>query len=342
MSNPVEDMTTKRMLVMVELADRGTVTQAADAVGLTPAGTRLNLQAVRKIYDDPVLLGGDDERFKPTPLGERLLPSWRNTISDLRASGSLKDQTCKVAYLPQHQRLVTRARNKVRKQNSNVAVVLDNLGEEGRTIAGFEQKAVHELTRHVHDLAVGLRPQTVKDLHVEPLYWARLEAMIPRAGGLKSIEVAELVLRDLCVAEIETRSRKGLEDAILNNGIDDPRHDRRIILEATGTKGLLSHALENEDEDEPNPTVVVASDIAHIFKEGQLLGGPRAVEWDWVPVLVNGREIRHQIWVTSRRDPSLSTQRMIEAMHETVDDLGIDVGPEQSAGHDTADALAAE
>jgi hypothetical protein len=154
--------------------------------------------------------------------------------------------------------------------------------------------------------------------------------MVPVSEQLHSIEVEDLVKRDLCVAPIDTRSRKNLEDTIATLEIDDPDPQGRIIMETVGTKGLIIHAVKTRIA--KRPTVVVPSDVAHSFKPAQPMAGPWASEWTWIPVLARGDEIQHEVFVSTARNRSAATQEMITALHDVVGrDRGMGIGVERRA-----------
>jgi hypothetical protein len=316
------------MVAAIELANLRSVELVAQELGIKTLRHVLDqLKDLREIYRDDILT---DKTFEPTPVGEQLLAEWQDIVSRIRQSIAIRDQVTSVAYLPQHSDFVTEAQNLVVERNSSRKVKLKNLGEEGRSIGGFEERAVAELRRHIFSLTVGLRPHNAKGLNVESLYWARLEAMVPTSEGLDRIELEDLIKRDLCVAPIDTRSRKNLEDKITALKIDDPDPDGRILLETVGTKGLIIHAVRTRIA--KHPTVVIPSDVAHPFRPGQPMAGPWSEKWTWIPVLARGDEIQHEVFVSTVEDQSPATQEMVAALFEAVRDMDIGVEPRPPVG----------
>jgi hypothetical protein len=60
------------------------------------------------------------------------------------------------------------------------------------------------------------------------------------------------------------------------------------------------------------------------------MAGPKAVDWKWIPVLADGKEIQHQVFVSTTKTRSTATESMVVALHQVVDDMKIGVEPQAS------------
>lgn len=236
----------------------------------------------------------------------------------------LRDRNVRVRYLPQHGFFMA-------KVEADLGATVDlhpkTLGEEDRAMERFRDEVISAVALGTVDLAIGLPPERAvaveHKLEVTYLYSSRQEAMIPAEEPRDQITLAELATRDLLLPPPRTRSRDTLEKAtavdVQNAG------PLRVRREAFGTKVLIQYGMRGLG------TVVVPSDIAHVFKYGNDYGGPATQAYKWVPVVdAKERYIHQKVYATTRRTRDVRTddvRRVLDGVKAEVARLGLETDP---------------
>lgn len=319
--------------VFIAVAEQHTFAAAAAAlVAQTgrPYGPRSVGKVIAKIEQ---WLGAPafEERLRhkqTTQRGEQFLHTAR-TIVD--AYQTLRDPTRTsdvptLACMPHHLHFVKRAEVALRRRHTpgkrdlNVEF-LDRATTVGQ---GYGHHVVGRLRTDVYQLIVGPPVLGESALTSKDLYEARLEAMVPRSYPAEAISLADLIQRHrLFLPPIGSRSRRLLEDKIVEWRVPDPRKENRVARESSETVTSVMRVRNGQGLNGDNDIVVAPSDVALAFKEPWEFGGPAGSNFRWIPIVhVDDYGTRHllrqRVCVTVKRTESASLFFIVDALRRAV------------------------
>ena len=308
----------------VACAERHSYTKAAETLGQTRQNIKPKIEALQSALPGGHLFKVDGDGLTLTPHGQNLLPYALAMIDAWAALTRIAATGCSLAYLPQHAYFVAAAKKILLNAHLASPVIIEDVGlsEEHRRREAFEQEVLGPVAARAIDIAVGLPPAKQHDnLQSEVLYVARLEAMVNTAEDNREwLSLEGLAEKgNLLLAPAATRSHQMLDAAFRRYIPDQPLADITSMAHP-GTKVLVSHGLQGLG------TVVVPSDIAYPFQEGQMFGGPVSHDFKWVPIYrPDGTELTHEVVATFHRDrPNSNVPVVLNAIKTAVSNIGLD------------------
>ncbi|MFD9261521.1 MULTISPECIES: LysR family transcriptional regulator [unclassified Streptomyces] len=321
--SPHAKITLQRLRNFIAVVDEGTITSAARLLGEvtgegSPSSVRQNLQELRSAFGGRQLLVEHNGKQVPTDLGESLLRYARTMVELWKGASRLGTRTLTLAFLPQHAFFISPVILEL--ERSEMTVHSRILGEQDRSTIIFESHVIGALAGGEIDLVVGPPPEPSRrreELKEHRLYTSRLEAMLPGSDTRDRIGLDELIHEGpLLVPPGPTRSRRLLNRSVRAAGLPAPM----VKLDAYSSKALVAFG---EDR---HGTVVIPSDIADPFKEGNILAGPKASTFRWVPVVdADGRELTQEVYATTRGRPPADIVATVDAIRRSTDAFSLDV-----------------
>ncbi|MEV0908235.1 LysR family transcriptional regulator [Streptomyces hokutonensis] len=313
-------VTLQRLHAFVLTAEKRSPKEAADAMKMTASAIRQHLATLDDVYGRPLLQKGEGGSWEATEFGKKVLPAAQRAVHQWAQITRIGSTTVVVEFLPQHAYFVSPVAAHLR---DHMEIKLAPLSEHDRDRSRFEEAVVGRVADGVSDLVVGLPPKSMAKLEKTPLYTSRLVAMIPRDEPRDHLTLHEVAQRRLLLPPAAARSRelldKALDQVLKETGTPHPIP----VVEAYGTKVLVTLG---EDE---HGTVIVPSDVAYPFAQGERLGGPISAGFKWVPLRdQTGKELTQQVFATTRPQPSEDVTKIIDGLKEKVAELKLDVRPE--------------
>jgi DNA-binding transcriptional LysR family regulator len=319
----------------------------AETYGTAEAARRLqevragyNRQSVEKVLrkldawcGEPLLERHADRKLYPTARGREFLDSARKIVARYRVMRREQAGTelPTLACLPHHTLVVAVAEDLLfdRHPSRTEKIVVEYLPEGHRGEDEFHRYAVTLLRENEYQLIIGPRVER-SGLESTRLYETRLEAMVSVRYD-DAISLGKLVNQHrIFVPPMEMRSRRLLEDAILNAGIED-LGPQRIAAETYDTAiGVMR--IRNEDHrraTRDSRLVVAPSDVALAFKRGMEFGGRGAERFKWVPIYYRSPDgqphlLRQEVCVTTRTGARAQLRPILDALAEAVHQLNND------------------
>ncbi|MFE2964422.1 LysR substrate-binding domain-containing protein [Streptomyces sp. NPDC059340] len=312
-------VTLQRLHAFALTAEKCSLKDAGDAMGMTASAIRQHLATLDDVYGRPLLQKGERGSWEVTEFGKKVLPKAQQAVHKWAEITRIGSDTVVVEFLPQHAYFVSPVTAAL--VSDHMEIKLAPLSEHDRDRSRFEEAVVARVADGVSDLVVGLPPKSMAKLEKTHLYTSRLVAMISRKEKRDHLTLDEVAQRPLLLPPIATRSRelldKALTEALKETGTSHPVP----VVEAYGTKVLVTLG------EDGHGTVIVPSDVAYPFAEGKRLGGPISEGFKWVPLRdQNGKELTQQVFATTRPQPSEDVTKIIDGLKERVAELKLDVG----------------
>jgi DNA-binding transcriptional LysR family regulator len=341
-------------LVFIAVAEEGHSVKAAERLArmrrtYTRQAVNGVLSKIEAWAGERLLTKGFNQRLQLTERGQDFLESARRVVAQYEVMRMAADRprVPTLACLPHHTTFLTQAEERLRDPDTGEeGLRVEYLGQHQRGESEFLRRAVALLIGDAYQLIVG-PPVDDESLESHPLYSARLEAMVGKTHGRRTLPIGDLVERyRMMVTPPDTRSRRLLEDAIATSGVDDPGVAVRIAAETYETATSVMR-LRNEHRhwnDEKPRVVVVPSDVALAYKDGMEFGGRGAGLFIWVPIVSPAEggegELRLDVCVTVKRTDSRRLLRVIQALRESVSSLdassphgGLSGAPPEEGSH---------
>jgi DNA-binding transcriptional LysR family regulator len=300
--------------VFLAVVETGSYARAGERLNLTGARVGQIIAHISRWYGGPVLHRDQSTRgrWRLTERGERLRGHARRIVdeyAEMRAAGPFPGPRLpRLACLPHHMLFVGRLESLLmeREPVGEEKIEVAPLAQQHRADSAFEEHAVEPLLRGNYALIIGPPPARdfvhLAELRSERLYTARLEAMVHHTYPDEEITLAELVRRRLLVPPRGLRSRTLLDRWIERADLPDPVRAGRIAGESYETlTSVLRVLAEHHRPPEQRRVVVVPSDVALTFKHGIDLGVWGADRYRWVPIVHEGRELTHDVHLTTGR-----------------------------------------
>ncbi|WP_405719632.1 hypothetical protein OG607_05715 [Streptomyces sp. NBC_01537] len=200
-----------------------------------------------------------------------------------------------LAHLPHHLHYVARLESVMRKDGAELETF--PLRQRHRGDAAFVQHALVPLRHGVYQLVVGHPASSdFPDLQSDVLYSARLEAKVDQSYAGDFMPLTELPHYRLMAPPLELRSRKLLEQAVIDHGLGALQIAAESYETATHILRMRADRLAHGHDDR---VVVVPSDVALVFKEGYEFGGTGGQYFKWVPIMHNHVPLTHDVCVTT-------------------------------------------
>jgi DNA-binding transcriptional LysR family regulator len=287
------------------------------------------IDKVEKWAGERLLAKGEDRRCYPTGRGQRVLEAMRRVVAEyemMRGSSS-PHFGLTLACHPHHTHFVVLAEDLLRDADApGDQLRVEYLPQHQRGEGEFQQQAVDRLIRGEYQLIIG-PPVEMEDVVSHPLYRAQLEVMIDKDFPHDAISLADLVAKyRMFVPPTDMRSRRLLEDSIVESGVHDPGRSVRIAGETYETATSVMRLRNDHRGGEKNRVVVMPSDVALAYKAGMEFGGRNADRFKWVPIYHRdaygrGSVLRMQACVTVRRVESEKLAYVVEALRSGVAQL---------------------
>lgn len=320
------------LLAFAVVDETGKITDSGKVIGRSDKWVREAIDELGDSLGVKNLLTLSDRRQVPSgQIALEVRRIARSVLYQVGAVPRLADENIRVRYLPQHGFFMAAVEAQLGHQMN---LHPKTLGEEDRAVVRFREEVLAAVAAGTVDLAIGLPPdRKMKEeggLRLTYLYSSRQEAMVPRTEDAPDrITLVDLVEKgDLLLPPPHTRSRETLEARYRVDSPNGGELVRQVKREAYGTKVLIEYGMNGLG------TVVVPSDIAHVFKHGNDYGGPPTARFQWIPVVdANGDLIHQPVYATMRRDRDGRTEnvlRILEAVRRQVALLNLETDPTEA------------
>lgn len=309
----VAEVSPKRLQMFESLAATGSFKQAAQELFRAEVSLRQNIQALERAVGGALTTRNDEDPpgfHRLTPLGEQVRVYGSQVLLRCEALTRLGEQRRPaVAFLPHHAPLMAEVCREV--ENPHELMEMQVLGESERSEAAFKNRVLSRLSAGAIAVAVG-HPTKDRNLVSSRLYTVDYEAMVPRHRAVEAMSLEELVdSGPLVLAPPATRSRSLLEERLAEEGLTP-----NVALEAFQTKVLVLMGWAGLG------TVVLPSDLARLYKEGQSFGGEVATQFTWVKVVDRkGKRLTHDVNVTTNPSPIKPIKDVVAAIKRAADAL---------------------
>jgi hypothetical protein len=322
-------------LVFIAVVETGGTQAAADRLRSLRAAGSYSRQGVERALkrisswagEELVFRGAFDRKLYPTERGLEILEAARTIVAQyrvMRLEGPRR-QVPRLACLPHHTHFVAAAENRLRTAEGD-GLEVEYFGAHQRGEDDFLRRAVPLLQADTYQLVIG--PSVAHgELVSEPLYHAQLEVMVHRDHPADAIALPELVTDyRMLVPPRDMRSRRLLEQSIVDDGLADPDPSRRIAGETYETAASILRLRNEARAGATNRVVVVPSDVALVYKPGMEFGGLRADRFKWVPIYrrdAHGsrQPLRMEVCVTVAQVRRAALDRVIDALRAGVEGL---------------------
>ncbi|WP_433083501.1 LysR family transcriptional regulator [Dactylosporangium sp. CA-052675] len=321
----------KDLRLFLAIQETGSMVKAAKECGVSDARASQIMKKIVGRYGGEVFRreGG---QYVLTELGARLHPQARRIVNAYRKMNpnlTVDAGMPRIACLPHHIVFVGRLESRL--------IDLDPVGQEKievmplrqrhRADANFEEHAIEPLLDGVYSIITGPPPSpdfsAIDELQFDKLYSPRLEAMVHESYPGESISLVDLVRRRLLLPPTTLRSRVLLDRTIAQAGLDDLKTTGRIAGESYET---LTHVLRVVVSDHHRPpderrVVVVPSDVALKFKRAVQVGAWGPDRYKWLPIIHQGREITHDVYLTTTKGRSGMLYTAVKHLREVCEEM---------------------